>query len=127
MRRHITIRRREQGGRRAPCRRVRLLRLDITRNSTPREPPDLNPATIPKMRKDSPSKNIKLVAIGIGIMVRETASTVILTARRADVAEEIGSHFPVAERRLDFTVVRSVKYVLVGRAFVHALEDIDFS
>jgi hypothetical protein len=127
MRWHITIRRREQSGRRTPCRRVRLLLLDITRNGIPREPPDLNPATIPQMRKNSPSKNIKLVAIGIRIMVRETASTVVLTARRADGAEEIGSHFLVAERRLYFAVVRSVKDVMVGRAFVHALEDVDFS
>lgn len=89
MRSNITVGGWEEGGRSTPGGRVRPLRCDIRRNGRSEKAPYSDPSAIPQVGKDSTSKQVELRSVGPGVGVEEATTTIIASAARALVVDDV--------------------------------------
>ena len=74
---HVARRGAEKRDRGRPGIGIRLLRVDIGGNFSPREEPHLDTLAIPEMGKDTSSNHVEGFAVATRVGVRETAPSVV--------------------------------------------------
>lgn len=89
MRSNITVGGWEKGGRSSPSGRIGRLSCDICRNGRSEKAPYCDPSAIPQVGKDSTSKQVELLSVGLNVGVEEGTTTVIVSAARALVVDNV--------------------------------------
>jgi len=78
------------------------------------------------MGKDSASKQVELLSVGLGVGVEKATTTVIASAACALGMDDIGCRTRFFEIRPNFAAFRGMKGILIGRLIVDAFQDVDF-
>ena len=114
----------EKGDRGRPGIGIRLLRVDISGNFTPREEPHFDTLVIPQMGKDTTGNHVEGFAVATRVGVREAAPSVVAWSAGALVMEDVGLDSNVIQG--ECAACPSVKGILVGFLFMDTFENIDF-